>query len=147
LYKELLRDCRAAATEADGPGRECCRLLQEIVRPWLSVQALARADALVLLSLADCCRSAGEWLGVRRKPRRAFPGLLLAGVALALAAAAVLWRVSGEGVEEAWWKVVSWTNPLRAAVESLGDGEKIAVVGLVVIGLSLLLVSRTRGSG
>lgn len=23
LYEELLRDCRAAAEEADGPGREC----------------------------------------------------------------------------------------------------------------------------
>lgn len=120
--------------------------MQEIVRPWLSVQAFAWADALVLLSLADCCRSAGEWLGVRPKPRRALPGLFLVGAALALITA-ILWRFGGEAIGEARWGFVAWVNPLRAAVESLGDGEKVALVGLVVIGLSLLLVSRTRGSG
>src|SRR6516225_421493 len=66
LYQDLLRACRDLEAEVDGADRECCRLLQEIVRPWLNVQALARADTLVLLSLANCCRSAGKWLGARR---------------------------------------------------------------------------------
>jgi hypothetical protein len=140
VYDELLRTCRVLEQEAGGADRAFYGHIGRIVQPWMSVEALARADTQILASLVNDCRSAERRLGVRRAPAWLRRWVVLALVLFAGAAACALVRDVGEPVRDVWQR-------LRAALGSLSDVQKVFLMGLTVAAVSMALVSRIRRGG
>jgi hypothetical protein len=149
LYQELLEKCQALEQASEDTEREWFVQLQEIVQPWLTVQSLNRADLAILHSLLDVCRQVSRRLGVDKRRWGIGQGAVRILVPMGLAGGIALAALTGYLGEPAWqagqW-VLEETAPFRAVLTSLGSGTKIFLCGLVVVGISLFLVSRTRES-
>jgi hypothetical protein len=141
----LLTLCRALAESTDGPERAGYQRLEELVRPWLSLRALERADGEILDSLLDHCRQAGcgpvgrtgppPWLRTTARVvlgASAVIGVVALGLAWGPDPADALHGVWGLAVR-AWWTV---TRSL--------DRQRLAALTTLAVAVSIYLVMRLR---
>jgi serine/threonine-protein kinase len=106
LQEGLLATCRNSAASGPQQQRAFYRRLEEIVKPWVSLQSLERTEPELLASLMTQCRRAERDLGIRRPGRRLVRWLRLAAApALGLwllvqgfAAGARIWSSAASGV-------------------------------------------------
>lgn len=142
LYREVTDACGAAAASATGPDREFYEMLGGLVRPWMTLEALTRAERDILHDLLRHCQEAERRLS-GRKDRTRLKSALSAG-SWAFAGALVLAAVLALALD--WWWF-AFAGRLRAlaidvwyAWRNLGDAGRGLVVGGVVVlgGLALL---------
>jgi hypothetical protein len=142
LHRELLEACQDLEATASGKDKTNYHQMSTIARPWLSVQALARADHLILLSLRESCQTMGREIGAPRERTwhpRLGALLIMVFVVAALCFLVPVIQTRGE-IAWAWLErvVASFQYMLRV----LNIGEKVFLAGLVVVGISLYLVMR-----
>jgi hypothetical protein len=143
LHGELLEYARRHAATADAAGLELLRAVEEMVAPWVSPEALSRADREILLQLLGRCEEVKELLeggrGRRSTRRRAM---------VALGAAVVLFGlVLMMGSQDFWPAaagVLRWPQRFVADVRDWSVERKLILVGGVI---SVLLIVMLRSSG
>jgi len=146
LRRDLMADCRAAAEAADPGGPAGLEDLESLVRPWLCPETLARADREILEGLLARCREIERQLGGRglgltlrvAAARLAPPSVVVAG-------ACVLGALTlATGPTPGW--VRDWSDLIWFTVRRSSDLQRLAVVAVVVVYVSIRVVSRTARS-
>jgi hypothetical protein len=146
LYRRLTTNCRELAGSADNPGRTLHETMIDTVRPWLSPQALERADREILGVLLQRCRWIERAIGVRTGVlthlRRAAPLFLLpaATVIVVVGWTLAVPRIPLVDAVRFRWAMV-WMSVKRTS-----DVEKLCLVGIVLILISIYSVSRMARS-
>jgi hypothetical protein len=146
LHRELLAECRAAAEATDPVGPADRQELELLVRPWLSTRTLAQADREILEGLLARCREIERQLGGRRWPLavRAVAARL-ALPAVAVTGSCVLWALALTPGPTLEW-VRDWSDVLWFIVRRSSDVQRLAVVAVIVVFVSIRIVSRTARS-
>lgn len=151
LYQELIAACDALVIVSEGETRAFYQRIKDLVRPWLSLPVLARADREILYDLMHRFEDIDHRIGKRRRWREkmwAIPDSLLIGGLIAS-----LVYVTFVFVENAWtmpwWRWVrstDWFAFARNLVIQAGDLEKLFVIAVILIGVSIYVVSRSARS-
>jgi hypothetical protein len=146
LYRRLTTHCRELAGSAEGAERKLRETMIATVRPWLSPQALERADREILGFLLQRCRRIERALGVRTGVltllRRAAPLFLAPAISVLVVVAWTLNNphISPVGAVRFRWAML-WLSLRRAS-----DLEKLCLAGIILILVSIYTVSRTARS-
>jgi hypothetical protein len=147
LHRELIQRCRAMAASANKVDVVFYRYLEDLVRPWLDPAVLDRADRDILFDLLIRCQHVKEQLGGRSWIRvlraRGTPvflsALLFAIMILCMGRFSVaLSTILNCGR--------SWSDDLYIQVIHSTDQDRLFVVGLVLITVTIYAVSRTGRS-
>jgi hypothetical protein len=147
LHKEIIQACRTlteSATEAD---QTFYRNLEELVQPWVTLSALARTDSDILIDLVVRCREVERRLGVSswRRPVRDLASRAPV-VPLAIAVGIIVIGASIGGWHWSLDRLRGWSDDLWFAVKQSSEVERLCVVGVVLIIVSIMAVSRTARS-
>jgi hypothetical protein len=143
LHRDLLGCCRVLAEENE-PRRDFYRLLEGLVRPWLSLRTLAQTDSETLLALSLQCREIDRRLNGRRLrvKGRWVLGLALVSVTAALVvlfpsqSAAILQSALDEG-ERAW-------KAMLLTYRQSSDTQRLILLGFLIAVISMVVAWRTR---
>jgi hypothetical protein len=147
LHKELIQECRTLAESADEVEGVYYRYLADLVQPWLTPSVLARADHDILVELLARCLQVERQLGVRAWSRMIpvkAPQALLT-LLLAVAAILLISTIGGGGYSVLDW-LRSWSDVLWIAVKRSSDVERLCLIGIILIFVSIFSVSRTARS-
>jgi hypothetical protein len=108
LYGELTRLCREGVGSCDATEQALFRQLEEILRPWVTLDSLDWADREIVCKLRDQCQQVQQVLEGRPAARgnRRSPGLIWLGAGLLIAACLVLLVFWG-GDPRSWSWVLS----------------------------------------
>jgi len=143
LYDRLLTACRAQAGDAEADSWRYFWKLGELVRPWMTVEALAGANRDVLCDLLNRCQQVEQQLGGKRW-RPSFKGwsgpLVVLGMLLFLAG--VAWSVNHfvyPFAEQAYYLFGEYWSSLYVLL----DFQWWIVGGVVLALLMMFVVSRT----
>jgi len=147
LYRELLAECRAAAEGAEPGEPSGLEDLESLVRPWLSLSTLAQVDREILAGLLARCRAVERQLGGRSWPLvlRAAARLALPTMVVAVAGSCVLGALIYAPAAALQW-VRGWSEIVWFTVRRSSDVERLAVVAVLVVVVSIRIVSRTARS-
>jgi len=143
LQGELLEYARHHAATADPAGFQLLRAVEEMVAPWVSPEAFARADREVLLQLLSRCEEVQrlvEGRGARRSNRRR--AIVMLG-----AAAILIGVVLVMGSQDLWPAAAGlarWPQRFVADVKDWSVERKLLLVGAVI---SVMLIVMLRSSG
>ncbi len=144
LHERLLAGSRQSAAATDGPKQALFRHLEELGKPWISLEVLARTEAEMLKSVLTHCRQVERSLGIARGGERQGRLLrVLAAVALVAWLSAVVGRA-------AWVYFSAGTASARMEwqallpVRHLNFFPTAAWVAVPVISLACLLLVRRR---
>ena len=147
LHRELIQRCRAMAASANKVDVVFYRYLEDLAQPWLDPAVLDRADRDILFDLLIRCQHVQEQLGGRswiRVPRARGTPVFLSALLLAIMIlcmgrfSVVLSTILNRGR--------SWSDDLYIQVIHSTDQERLFVVGLVLITVTIYAVSRTGRS-
>jgi hypothetical protein len=147
LHKELMQNCRTVAASANAVDAVFFRYLVDLVQPWLSPTVLARADTEILLDLLVRCRQAERQLGIWSwthpvggwlVPMLIFSLLAFIGL-LALG-------TTGDFLQIALDRLHVWSDDVWIAIKRTSEIERLSVVGIILIIVSIIAVSRTARS-
>jgi hypothetical protein len=147
LHRQLITISRALASSANEVEAAFYGYLEDLLKPWMDLDIMGRADRDILFDLLIRCRHVDAQLGGRSwfcvlRGRRvpAFLGALsFAIILLCMNRISVLFSTV-MGYAQAW----SYLLYLRAIYST--DVERLFVVGLVLIAVSIYMVSRTARS-
>jgi hypothetical protein len=148
LHKELIQTCRALQDTPDEAKRAFYDGLENLARPWLTVNALERSEQEILFDLLRRCRQADRELGAGRG-RYVARLCAVWGLALAAAGAAVVLAcgAANRGWFPSWQVTRAWGDDFWAAVKYSSPLERVAVVGLLTVLIAVPLAWRVpRGS-
>ncbi len=147
LHKELIEHCRAIAAPANEVDAVFFHYIRDLVRPWLSPTVLARADSEILLDLLARCRQVERQLGLSSW-RRQFAGWALPVLIVSLVAfiGILALGVNGDFSHIALVRLHVWTDDVWIAIKRTSDIERVGVIGLILIIVSIVAVSRTSRS-
>src|SRR5262249_41950941 len=140
LHEALMTACGNQAAAAQGDDRAFFERLARLVRPWLTVDALARTDRKTLRDLLGECREIKRTLGVVEPSP---PPWRLFG-----AAAAVLVGLAAAGLVGLWlpWTTPAWLEETWAAIHAvlpIWSWLVLAATGTLVFGYWATRVART----
>jgi hypothetical protein len=147
LRRDLVDRFRALGRAANDVEAAFYSYVEDLVQPWLDLQALRRAERDILFDLLIRCRQVEAELGTRSWMRmlrsRAVPALLgamfFAIILLCIdRSSLVLWTILNQArglCDEAMFRTVHST-----------DLERLFAVGLVLIAVSIYSMSRTAQS-
>ena len=147
LHRELIQHCRAMAASANKVDVVFYRYLEDLARPWLDPAVLDRADRDILFDLLIRCQHVKEQLGgrswirvLRARGTPVFLGALLFAIVILCTGrfSVVLSTLLSCGR--------SWSDDLYIRVIHSTDLERLFVVGLVLITITMYVVSRTGRS-
>jgi hypothetical protein len=144
LHRELLASCRSLAATANGSRGPLCRNLEALVGPWLTPEALERADGELRVDLLKRCRQSEREFGGRAWvwPRAAPPVLLLTLTAvLGASAVAVRWLVL-----PSWPWIEDGLRQVWFAFRTANDVERALTVGVLLTVIAMLLIWRAARS-
>jgi hypothetical protein len=147
LHRGLMQACHSRAGTTFGAKRQFFLGLEEVVRPWLNLEALARTERSILDDLLVRCRQAEQELADPRQiplPDRRWVGIgsaalgVVAVIALFIWMARQFWLTHRDEIED-WWDGVRYTFR-HFSVQPLA-------VGCVILALLLVYVlwRSTRG--
>jgi hypothetical protein len=147
LHRNVIRLCRVQAGSANEVDITFYRYLEDLVQPWLDPQILARAERDILFDLLIRCQHVEAQLGGRAWLRTirswGSPALLgtlcFAIIVLCMGQFPVL-------LSTVKHYAVDWSDDLYLRVVHSSDLERLFVVGLVLIAVSIYTVSRTARS-
>jgi hypothetical protein len=147
LHRELVNRCRALAGSANEVEAAFYRYLEDLAQPWLDLMVLARAERHILFDLLIRCQHVEEQLGGRNWSRAIrvrgtpvalgalfFTTMLLCMGRFSVSLSTILDRARG------------WSDDLYIRVIHSSDLERLFLVGLVLIAVSIYAVSRTARS-
>jgi hypothetical protein len=146
-HGQLLQYCRKMAQTSGEEQKIFYEEVEQVVRPWINVQALIQADKELLVEMLQRCRKAeyelggGPWLKARLHWRRPVLMVLAGGVSLAILAWATM----------RWWLLLKSTFKgarlqITLALDRLGVIERWMVGGTIAIIVAMFLLSRTAKS-
>jgi hypothetical protein len=146
LYRRLTTNCRELAGSAEGAERRLRETMLATVRPWLTPQALERADREILCFLLQQCRWIERVLGIRTGVltilRRAAPLFLLPAATVIVV---VAWTLRGPRLPAVYALRLRWAM-LWLSLRRASDVEKLCLAGIVLIVISIYSVSRIARS-
>ena len=144
LHKELISSCRSLAASSNEVDAAIYRFMEDIIQPWLSPVALARADREILLDLLDCCEQVERALIGRS---RSLPLPLVLLLASFVSCFVFLWMLDRGITAEAAHLVLSRmrviSDDVWFAVTWSSDGQRLCFVTALLVVLSIVSVSRT----
>jgi hypothetical protein len=147
LHRDLVDRVRALGRNASDVEAAFYRYLEDLVQPWLDLQVLGRAEREILFDLLIRCREVEVQLGRRSWMRllraRAAPAplgaMFFAIILLCIdRSSLVLWTILNQArglCDDVMFRIVHST-----------DLERLFVVGLVLIAVSIYSISRTAQS-
>jgi len=147
LHRELIASCRVLAASANEVEAVSYRYLEDLAQPWLDLAVLDRADRDILFNLLICCKHVQAQLGGRSWIRvlraRGTPVFLgasfLAIMLLCMGRFSVVLCTMLD-------RARNWSDDLSMRVNHSTDLERLFVVGLVLIMVTIYAVSRTARS-
>ena len=147
LYKALIQECRKLAESANEVEGTFYRYLGDLVQPWLTPSVLARADRDILIDLLVRCRQVERQLGVPSWPRSVRDWAPRAVVVSLIIAVGILLIGAGDG---GWHsgldRLRGWWDDLWFAIKWSSDVERLCVISIILILVSILSISRTARS-
>ena len=147
LYKSLIQGCRDLAEAGDEGDATFYRRLEDMVSPWLTPGVLARSDREILQDLVIRCREAGRRLGIRSWDL-VVPAWMPRVVVVSVVGVAVLLTlvvVSG-GWLQALYRARGWTDDIWFAMRRTSEVERLGLVTVILVIVSIYGVSRTARS-
>jgi hypothetical protein len=147
LHKALIQDCRTLAESAGEEEAAYYRQLEDLVQPWLNPSILARADREILMDLLIRCRQVEYQLGGRPWTRTASGWAPMAVLASLFAVGLVLGIAALGGLGSSALELLrGWSTEVWIAVRRSSDIQRLSFIGLVLIIVSIVVVSRTARS-
>jgi hypothetical protein len=147
LHRELVNRCRALAGSANEVEAAFYRYLEDLAQPWLDLMVLARAERHILFDLLIRCQHVEEQLGGRNWSRairaRGTPVALGALFFTTMLLCMGRFSVSLSTIPD---RARGWSDDLYIRVIHSSDLERLFLVGLVLIAVSIYAVSRTARS-
>lgn len=147
LHRELIQHCRAMAASANKVDVVFYRYLEDLAQPWLDPAVLDRADRDILFDLLIRCQHVEEQLGGRSWIRvlRAWGTPVFLGASFLAIMLLCMGRFSVV-LSTMLNRARSWSDDLYIRVIYSTDMERLFVVGLVLIMVTIYVVSRTARS-
>jgi hypothetical protein len=143
LHGELTGRCRSLSASADGPSREFCRGLEDLVQPWMNTGALAKADREILNDLLARCRLAERELRERTRgpASRRRCAAALASTAI-VAGSVLLARGVGRGWAPVPGLVKGWSDLTWSTIGTSSGTAPSLPWSIIVIPASLAVFAR-----
>ncbi|MGZ3337766.1 MAG: hypothetical protein ACXVBV_20810 [Isosphaeraceae bacterium] len=147
LHRELIASCRVLAASANEVEAVSYRYLEDLAQPWLDLAVLDRAYRDILFDLLFRCKHVQSQLGGRswiRVLRARGTPVFLGASFLAI----MLLRMGRFSVVLSTMldRARNWSDDLSIRVNHSTDLERLFVVGLVLIMVTIYAVSRTARS-
>ena len=149
LHRELIASCRVLAASANEVEAVSYRYLEDLAQPWLDLAVLDRADRAdrdILFDLLFRCKHVQAQLGgrswirvLRARGTPVFLGSFLAIMLLCMGRFSVVLSIMLD-------RARNWSDDLSIRVNHSTDLERLFVVGLVLIMVTIYVVSRTARS-
>ena len=147
LYGDVVRRCRGLAAAAGEEHKALYEDVEKLLQPWLTSEALTRAEKDILIEVSQRCRQAERsldgrpWLRMGRRWVRPILRTLFIG-----AVAGVLGWVGHQ-----WGLLLQSTYKgarfeISMAIGRLGLGERWILGGAIVIAVAILVLSRATKS-
>ncbi len=147
LHREIMEHCRVVAASANEVDTVFFHYILDLVRPWMSTTVLARADSEILLDLLARCRQVESQLGLTSWRRRVSDWVVPVLIFSLLVFIAVLaLGVTGDFWQLARDRLLNWTDDVWIAIKRTSDVERLSVLGIILIIVSIITVSRTARS-
>ncbi len=142
LQGKLLEYAHQNAATADSAGFPLLAAVEDMVAPWVTLEALSRADREILLDLLGRCEEV-QWLLEGRRRRRSTRSLVIMafGAAAVLLGAALV--LGPQGLWPAAADLVRWPQRFVADVKDWSVERKLILVGAVI---SVMLIVLLRSS-
>jgi hypothetical protein len=144
LHKEIIEHCRAIAAPANEVDAVFFHYVRDLVRPWLTPTVLSRADSEILLDLLARSRQVERQLGLSswrtQVARWALPVLIFSLVAFV---GILALGVNNDFSHIALDRLHVWSDDAWIAIKRTSDIERASVVGIILIIVSIVTVSRT----
>lgn len=150
LHRELIASCRVLAASANEVEAVSYRYLEDLAQPWLDLAVLDRADRAdrdILFDLLFRCKHVQAQLGGRSWIRvlRAWGTPVFLGASFLAIMLLCMGRFSVV-LSTMLDRARSWSDDLSIRVNHSTDLERLFVVGLVLIMVTIYAVSRTARS-
>jgi hypothetical protein len=144
LYGEVVRRCRGLAAAAGEEHKALYEDVEKLLQPWLTSEALTRAEKDILIEVSQRCRQAERsldgrpWLRAgRRWARPVLKTLFIGALAGVLGWA---WHQWGQLLQSTYKGA---RFEITMALGRLGVGERWILGGAIVIAIAILVLSRT----
>jgi len=144
LYGEVVRRCRALAAASGEEHKALYEDVEKLLQPWLTSEALTRAEKDILIEVSQRCRQAERsldgrlWLRVGRRWVRPVLRILFIGTVGGLLGWA--WHQWGTLLHNTFKGA---RFEITMALGRLGIGERWILGGAIVIAIAILVLSRT----
>ena len=150
LHRELIASCRVLAASANEVEAVSYRYLEDLAQPWLDLAVLDRADRAdrdILFDLLFRCKHVQAQLGGRSWIRvlRAWGTPVFLGASFLAIMLLCMGRFSVV-LSTMLDRARNWSYDLSIRVNHSTDLERLFVVGLVLIMVTIYAVSRTARS-
>ncbi|MGZ3380462.1 MAG: hypothetical protein ACXVBB_09370 [Isosphaeraceae bacterium] len=150
LHRELIASCRVLAASANEVEAVSYRYLEDLAQPWLDLAVLDRADRAdrdILFDLLFRCKHVQAQLGGRSWIRvlRAWGTPVFLGASFLAIMLLCMGRFSVV-LSTMLDRARNWSDDLSIRVNHSTDLERLFVVGLVLIMVTIYAVSRTARS-
>jgi len=147
LHRELIASCRVLAASANEVEADSYRYLEDLAQPWLDLAVLDRADRDILFDLLIRCKHVQSQLGGRSWIRvlRAWGTPVFLGASFLAIMLLCMGRFSVV-LSTMLDRARNWSDDLSIRVNHSTDLERLFVVGLVLIMVTIYAVSRTARS-
>jgi len=150
LHRELIASCRVLAASANEVEAVSYRYLEDLAQPWLDLAVLDRADRAdrdILFNLLIRCKHVQAQLGGRSWIRvlRAWGTPFFLGASFLAIMLLCMGRFSAV-LSTMLDRARSWSDDLYIRVNHSTDLERLFVVGLVLIMVTIYAVLRTARS-
>ena len=143
LHRELIASCRVLAASANEVEADSYRYLEDLAQPWLDLAVLDRADRDILFDLLIRCKHVQSQLGGRSWIRvlRAWGTPVFLGASFLAIMLLCMGRFSVV-LSTMLDRARNWSDDLYIRVNHSTDLERLFVVGLVLIMVTIYAVSR-----
>ena len=143
LHRELIASCRVLAASANEVEAASYRYLEDLAQPWLDLAVLDRADRDILFDLLFRCKHVQAQLGGRAWIRvlRAWGTPVFLGASFLAIMLLCMGRFSVV-LSTMLDRARNWSDDLSIRVNHSTDLERLFVVGLVLIMVTIYAVSR-----
>jgi hypothetical protein len=146
-HGHLLRCCREMVEGCGEEKKIFYEGIEQVVRPWLSVEALIQADREILVEILQRCRRVERDLGGRHllKVNRRWLKPVLMVLVGALSLAVLVWAtVRWHLLLQSTFKGARYQ--ITVGIDRLGVSERWMVGGTLAIIVAMILLSRTAKS-
>jgi hypothetical protein len=143
LHRELIASCRVLAASANEVEAVSYRYLEDLAQPWLDLAVLDRTDRDILFDLLFRCKHVQSQLGGRSWIRvlRGWGTPVFLGASFLAIMLLCMGRFSVV-LSTMLDRARNWSDDLSIRVNHSTDLERLFVVGLVLIMVTIYAVSR-----